>query len=368
MTVVVPIGHVSSRQLAALDPAAGISGMGFRDIGSAFHEERSRGTIMLKRFGLDLYLHPYLGYSLAPGYRSAALNTDGEGFRLSASPFGTIGSAAWASGGGGLMLGNSVAVGIGASSDRATVASHLAFLTQSRWLNLGIIGANSLQELIAAVPFLDAASTVVVLSGLGNYLAMLRTRIGGGAFGPIVYEGTWAKLADIPIFELAGLVAGETLADGGNDRSRRPVPPEPDLTDAAARVETAARMQLRDLRFLARTASPGTQILFCLQPMATPRTRAITAEEQEHYDFHAPIFGLLHDVIENCFDLYAKRLAEGCSDLGVPFLRMSADEFAGRSFATNFILTDEGNRQAAQMIHHALGGASASVPHRAAPT
>ena len=334
--------------------------MGFRDISSAFHEERSRGTIMLKRFGLDLYLHPYLGYSLAPGYRSPALNTDGEGFRLSDSPFGTVGSADWVSGGGGLMLGNSVAVGIGTSSDRATVASHLAFLTHSRWLNLGIIGANSLQELIAAVPFLDAASTVVVLSGLGNYLAMLRTRIGGSAFGPIVYEGTWAKLADIPLFELAGLVAGEMPSDG-NGRSRRPVPPEPDLTDAAARVEEAARMQLRDLRFLARTACPGTRILFCLQPMATPRTRAITAEEQEHYDFQAPIFGLLHDVIENCFDLYARRLAEGCSDLGVPFLKMSANQFRGYSFATNFILTDEGNRQAAQMIHRALCGASAQV-------
>jgi hypothetical protein len=328
--------------------------MDFCDNESEFHEEGSRGAIMLKRFGLDLYLHPYLAYSLAPGYRSAMLNTDDEGFRLSDSPFGTVGSAEWArGGGGGLVVGNSVAIGLGTTSDSATLASRLAFLTGFRWLNLGIIGANSLQELIAAVPYLGSASTVVVLSGLGNYLAILRTRIANRAFGPIIYEGTWAKLAEIPLFDLAGLVAGQ--GPGDHAPPAREIPPAPDGSDAVARVEEAARTQLRDLAFLARTASGGTRILFCLQPMATPRTRAITAEEQELYDFQAPIFGLLHDVIEGCFDLYAKRLGEGCAELGVPFLRMAADEFTGCSFMTNFIFTDEGNRQAAQMIQRALG-------------
>src|SRR6266542_2146886 len=100
---------------------------------------RHRGGFLLERHGLDLYLHPFLGFTLAPGYRSDMLNTDDEGFRLSDSPFGTVDSAGWLSaGGGGIFLGNSVAVALAASADTQTPASHLAHLTGTRQLNLGL--------------------------------------------------------------------------------------------------------------------------------------------------------------------------------------------------------------------------------------
>lgn len=324
-----------------------------------------RGGVFLEKLGIDLYPHPYLGFSLAPSHRSAAVNTDDEGFRLSASPLGTVDSATWVSGGGGgLVLGSSVAFGLGASSDSTTLASHLAFLTRRRWLNLGVLAANSLQELIAAVPFLHAASTVVIFSGLGNYLSMLRSRTPDNVFGPIFYEGTFAKLTQVPLFDLADLASGEARTDAETSRLPRQIPPKPDLTDALARVEAAARMQLRDLAFLARTAGDRTRILFCLQPLATPRTRAILPEEQEHYDFQEPLHGLSYEVLENHLDLFADRLGQGCADLGVDFLKISADQFIGRSFVTNGVLTDEGNYQAAQMIHRTLEGASC---HRESP-
>jgi hypothetical protein len=317
--------------------------------------QRHRGGVFLEKLGIDLYPHPYLGFSLAPGHRSTTINTDDEGFRLSASPFGTVDSTIWVSaGGGGLVLGSSVAFGLGASSDSSTVASRLAFLTQRRWLNLAVLAGNSLQELIAAVPFLQTASTVVIFSGLSNYLSMLRSRTPNNVFGPIFYEGTFAKLTQIPLFDLADLASGEVRADAEGGRLARQIPPKPDLTDALARVEAAARMQLRDLAFLARTANDRTQILFCLQPLATPRTRAILPEEQEHYDFQEPLHGVPWDVLENHLDLYADRLGQGCADLGVNYLKVSADQFVGRSFVSNGVLTDEGNQQAAQLIYQAL--------------
>lgn len=318
-------------------------------------QNKYRGGVFLKTLGVDLYPHPYLGFALPPRHRSAVLNTDDEGFRLSDSPFGTVDTTNWSSdGNGGLLLGSSVTFGLTATSDNVTLASHLAFATGRRWLNLGVLAANSLQELIAAVPYLHDAATVVIFSGLGNYLSMLRTRNPDAPFGPVFYDGTYAKLQRVPLFDLAALAMGENLDEVLAALPPLQVPPEPDLSDVKGRVQAAARMQLRDLAFVARTAEPRTRVLFCLQPLATPGTRKFTAEEEEHYPFDEPIHGIPMDVLEGHLGLYTDLLAEGCADLNVDFVPIAADRFVGRSFVSNGVLSDEGNRQAALMIREVL--------------
>lgn len=328
-----------------------------RDADPEFFAQRHRGGVLLEKYGIDLYPHPYLGFSLAPGHSSPVINTDEEGFRLSASPFGTVGSSAWLSaGGGGIVLGNSVAVGLAATSDSTTIASHLALLTRTRQLNLGVPAANSLQELIAALPFLPAASTVVIVGGGPDFGNMLGTRHPWAAFGAISYERAFAKLAQVPLFDLADLAAGKTVASG--TAARRPPTTDP---DPLPRIEAAARTRLRDLSTFARAANEGTRILCCLQPMATPRTRALTPEERAVYDFDAPVFGIYQATVEDSWNYYADLLAQGCAELGVSFLNMSADLFAGFAFSDNLHLTDEGNRQAAQIIQQALDKALATA-------
>ncbi|GLW06799.1 hypothetical protein Misp01_19290 [Microtetraspora sp. NBRC 13810] len=322
--------------------------------------QRHRGGMLLEKHGLDLYLHPFLGFTLAPGHRSAVLNTDDEGFRLSDSPFGTVDSASWlAGGGGGIVLGNSVAIGLAATSDHATPASYLSFLTGTRQLNLGLCAAVSVQEVIAAMPFLHAASTVVVIGGGPDFVNLVGSLTPGGAYGTVSYERTFADLTDLPIFDLATLATGKTVP--GLDGLRRPrrEPTVWDLADTLPRMETAARRRLRDLGFLARAAGEGTRILFCLQPFVSSRTRTLTPEERARYDFDAPVFGILHSAIEKNWDSYAARLAEGCAELGVSFLHLAADRFVGDSFADTVHFTDDGNRQAAQLIHKALEEAPA---------
>lgn len=317
--------------------------------------QRHRGGMLLVRHGLDLYPHPFLGFTLAPDHRSSVLNTDSEGFRLSDSPFGTVDTADWlAAGGGGLLLGNSVAVALAATRDGATPASHLAYLTGSRWLNLGLCAAVSLQELVASVPFLHAASTVVIIGGGPDFVNLVGSLTPNGSYGTVSYERTFAELTQVPLFDLATLACGKTPIDMEARRVRRETSGSWDPGDVARRMETAVRRRLRDLGVLARAAGERTRILMCLQPLATSRTRDITPEEQERFDFAAPVFGILHRAIEEHWDLYAHRLAEGCAELGVSFLNMSADLFKGDSFADTVHLTDEGNRQAAQMIHEAL--------------
>ncbi|WP_345359577.1 hypothetical protein [Actinoallomurus liliacearum] len=319
------------------------------------HSRRQRGGVLFEQMGIDLYPHPHLGFTLPPGHRSAVINTDGEGFRISDSPFGPVGSESWLEAGGGdLLLGSSVAFGMAAGSDDATPASQLAALTGRRWLNLAVIAANSLQELIAAIPYLHAASTVVLFSGFGNYMAVMRTRKSpGSVFGPILYEGTYAKLTQVPLFDLAELASGR-MPEDFEAATSGPPEEETDLSTIGARVETAASAQLRDLTFLARAADPRTRIVFCLQPWASPRTRDLTPEELTHYDFQKSSWGVPNEVLEEHLDPFAAMLAAGCEQLGVEFFEMKADEFVGTCFLTNGILTDEGNRQAAQIIHRYL--------------
>lgn len=326
---------------------------------------RNRGGILLERYDIDLFVHPNLGFSLARGHRSDFVNTDSEGFRLSDSPLGTVDSGSWlAAGGGGLVIGNSTAFGMATSGDSGTVASRLAALTGGRELNLGLVAGNSLQELIAAQPFLRSASTVVVFSGANDYWSMLSTRTPDSLFGPVFFEGTIAALTRVPLFDLAGLASGTPLHPDVAGLPRGEVPPEPDFADARPRVHTAARRQLGNLAAMTRLIDHPTRLLFALQPFAAPTTRAITDEEQANFDFQEPIFGRPENsAYEEHWGLYSSLVEAGCAELGVPFVNVSADRFSGFCFADHLHLTDEGNRQAAAMIHQALAalpGGSAS--------
>ncbi|WP_320065213.1 phosphopantetheine-binding protein [Micromonospora sp. RTGN7] len=316
---------------------------------------RHRGGMLLERHGIDLYLHPFLGFTLAPGLRTEAINTDEESFRLSDSPFGTVDSERWlAAGGGGILLGNSVAFSLAASNDSTTMASQLAHLTGTRQLNLGLCAAVSLQELVVAVPFLHAASTITVVGGGPDFVNLIGSLSPAGRFGTVSYERTFDELTHVPMFDLATLAAGKPVPDLEQQRRPRRTEPAFDLAEVGSRTAVAAQRRLRDLAVLARAARDDARIVFCLQPLASTRTRRVTPEEQARYDFSAPVFGMLHSAVEEHWDAYAELFAKGCAELGVTFVNLAADRFEGDSFADTVHFTDHGNRQAAELIRQAL--------------
>ncbi|MBV8549533.1 MAG: SGNH/GDSL hydrolase family protein [Alphaproteobacteria bacterium] len=124
----------------------------------------------------DMAWAPYVMYFHPKGYRSEVVNTDSYGFRF--SNFGgneySVGSSTTLPSAR-LIAGNSVAFGIGASADSATIASRMmAYDTKLEpWLNFGGRAFNSAQELILITLYrhlLPKIDEIVLLSGANNLL------------------------------------------------------------------------------------------------------------------------------------------------------------------------------------------------------
>ena len=129
----------------------------------------------------DSFMHigarwvPYTMYFHEKNFRSATVNTDALGFRYSQlngkrysvaerPPTGKVN----------LLVGGSTALGVGATSDENTVASHLSELTGEVWLNFAGRGYNATQELLMYLMHqqrIGDIGHVVVFSGI-NTLAL----------------------------------------------------------------------------------------------------------------------------------------------------------------------------------------------------
>ncbi len=331
--------------------------MSFRDLDRGHLARRYRLVPQFADYDSnELYLRPYLTFCSRPGLQGGVFSTDALGFRRSASTEGYVDSPRWLlQGGGGLALGGSFVFGVGASTDDATLPSQLAHLLGSPQLNLGVCAGNSLQELIAAIPFLDRASTVLVCSGINNVFASLQSLGHNELYGPLFFEGALATLGTVPIPDLANGVrpaTGQKATDAA-----RVVPSAAEDADLSARLDAALQRQLRDLGVIAGAVRDRAQLLFALQPFADPVQRRLTPEEDELMSLHLERQGdwiRARDFVARNWAAYARRLGDGCARLGVQFLDLRAAAFTGWSFYDRVHMTDDGYRQAAEMVAEAL--------------
>jgi len=336
----------------------------FRGVDERFFEESyRRAPQLVAYFENEPHLRPYVTFAARPNIQSAVLNTDAEGFRVSASPLGPIDCRRWrTSRGGGLVLGGSFTFGVGATCDGATLPSRLASLSGTQQLNLGICAGNSLQEVIAAVPFLGTATTVVVCSGANTVLASLQSLGLNDLYGPLFFEAALGRLGTMPIGEVVQLTAAaQRDRRGGRPRPRPPAtrvaPRARTEAELEIRLEAAMGLQVRDLEILSRACPERARVLFCLQPFAAPALRDLAREERELFDLHTLHQGSWSDVrdfVAARWGACARRLAAACARLGVRFLDLSAGRFEGWSFLDHVHMTDNGYRQAAELTWEAL--------------
>lgn len=328
---------------------------------------------------LPLVLAPYVTMISKPNFRSAVVNTDARGFRVSQGRDGPIDSESWwRAPRRALVLGGSFVFGVGATHDRYTAASALNAATEWTWLNLGLRAGNSTQELIAAIPFVSSAECVVVCSGMNTLVAGLQSIRRNDLFGPLFAEEHLSELASWPVEELPRLVRGswqsvslrlllEALRMrvwGARSRrnERRAEGAHDGRTDESIRqtLGEALNRQRRDLAILRKAVAPWTTLLFAAQPFAGRVRKTLTEEEQRLFEITDGLQERHWQVVKRWlveqWPVYVAALQAMCEQEGIRFLDLNAVPLDGWCFVDRVHMTDLGYAQVADRLAEELGG------------
>lgn len=313
---------------------------------------------------------PYLMFFNRPDYRSAVVNTDPGGFRVSPAPAGAFSlHGTMPDGEVSLVLGASPAFGFGASSDERTISSLLSQKPSPvPWLNLAAPGFNSTQEVVLFLLHrhqLPRVRDIVVLSGLNN-LVVAGLPAAGSEYGQFFFSGEFFRQLGVPElgqrYEQPRWALGR-IAQAVRRAGRAVEPVEP---DPARRIAIAVRNTVRDLDRCRELAAPtGARLHFVLQPTAAWTGKTYTREERllidENTTERAGMWNLFDPVLTPAVHReYARQLAAACAERSLPFLDLStalgaaevADEWL---FVDQVHLNDEGNATAADIITAELG-------------
>ncbi|KIH81660.1 hypothetical protein [Pseudomonas batumici] len=315
--------------------------------------------------GRSQYLPYVMGFNAAD-YRSPSINTDRLGFRIahdaqgqpiSAASLGTHAPKAV-----NLLVGASSALGYGASSDAASVASRLAAQDPdgTPWLNFAGHCFNSTQELMLFVLHLHRLPKVRKIVVLGGFNTLVMARL------PEFIRG------DLPPYHFCGDYYekfDEIAEENGGELPPVKLPKWPTETTAvppiAHTVARAGEDTLNCLTTWKRLAdSLGAELSFLMQPLATWVRKPCT-EEQKLFDELDQIsrFGtwqnLYGDISDPAVaDHYADNLASGCHARGIRFCNL-VDDLRQRPsdewlFVDRAHYTDLGSDVVARAIHRNL--------------
>lgn len=336
---------------------------------------------------------PYTMYFHHANYRSAVINTDALGFRLSDHQGRAIGVADWPKDRPvNLLVGGSTALGTGATHDGATVASRLAARTGQPWLNFGGRGYNAVQELLLYLMHqhrLPRIANVVVFSGINTLTLEGQPDELAGDHGRYYYAYEFQHYMDKYNQDLkrrARGYASELDASPGllarckaslarlkaEDNPADIVITDRD-TETPQRVQRAAGVVVNALhQWQQLLAGTGARLSFVLQPMASWTRPTLTAAEGD-------IFHAIDSCPNNFWRLFGKILGAevhqpfasairtGCEARGIAFGDMN-DWLRGSRllnddlFVDRVHFNDPGYDEAARLIAAHLGLVPTTTP------
>ncbi|MFJ4345680.1 hypothetical protein [Pseudomonas sp. NPDC089401] len=319
------------------------------------------------------------------GYRSGTINTDTLGLRYSHCAgkrfsAGERGGSARVN----LLVGGSTALGIGASCDEHTVASHLSMLTSEVWLSLAGCGLNASQELMLFLTHqhrFGEIGHVVLLSGL-NTLA--HEALGEVLAGPHDPQQAKAHQAYLNSFN-EGMPALEPLRReswwrrlGQALAPRQPVPPPAwQLSAPEKRLARAADSISRTLRQWDRLlADSNATLTFILQPLlpwcreTLPEGERVMLDALEKHpaNFDRLLDGAFDSQLHMDFFRRIKHQADPVPCYDMNSMLSSSPVFGADLFIDRLHFNDLGNNALAKVITAKLGLAQERhAQRRAAP-
>ncbi|MGW7659551.1 Inducer of phenazine A [Streptomyces sp. NPDC054756] len=316
---------------------------------------------------------PYLMYFNRPNFRSAAINTDRLGFRISHGPdgAGSVGGERL-EGPVRLLVGGSVCLGYGATSDATTIASRLwtKHASSRPWFTFGAPYLNSTQELLLFMlhrHLLPPVDEIVVISGFNTLVMGQLTGADVGEQEPFFFCNEYfEKMQELRARHTD--TARPRRWRAGPRPASQSVAPAPGRPTTAGMIRTAVDVTLRNLdNWLVMAAATGARVSFALQPLATWVRETPAPQEKLLFDEFDTVsdYGTWEERYGDVGSMetgaaYAAALGEACARKGVPFVdtpaRLAAT--AGPSdwlFVDRGHYTDDGNDLVAQVLADDLG-------------
>ncbi|QOC89921.1 SGNH/GDSL hydrolase family protein [Micromonospora craniellae] len=315
---------------------------------------------------------PYLMYFNRPDYRSEAINTDRLGFRIShgVDEQASVGSTL-PDGPVRLLVGGSVPLGYGSTSDATTMASRLwtKHASSRPWLTYAGHCYNSTQELLLFLLYrhlLPPVEEIVILSGFNTLVMSRLVEMHRADQGPFYFCGEFFE-------QMEEVRARHRKTSRGFGRRAKPAVPSwpspdevrPELDDAIASAVDLVGRHLASWQVLA--AATGARVSFVLQPMATWLRAEPAPEEKLIFDeldrisklgTWDALYGDVSSVAAG--QRYADALAPACERQGVRFVNLNPVLRAAVTdkswlYVDRAHLTDEGNDIVAALLADQLG-------------
>ena len=305
----------------------------------------------------------YVMYTNSREFRSAACNTDAHGFRYTWRNEDCLDYSVFqdSSGPKGIFCGGSTLFGVGASSDRQTIPSMVNRQSDTTWFNFGVRASNSTQELLLFEFYLPRVENVVLMTGVNNLVAHLRSDHFNPPFGAFVGDDFFYQLAhksspsetlrQMMPRRLKGLIPQRVRSQLRTQTKSCQRP------SFGQRYHESLTILERDLELwrLLGTAH-GFSVWFFLQPFASWTDKTPSAEEEKLFeildDIGGPDWTMLRDSLTENYERYAIDIADLCARKSIQFSDLNqVMPKEGWLFCDRVHLTDQGNSAVAQTIN-----------------
>jgi len=308
----------------------------------------------------DMWI-PYLMKRDTPNINFQSVSTDKHGFRTTIDFNGSHVDLDNLDGYDriGVVLGPSVAFGVGASHDSKTVSSILSKDTDTLWLNFGGRAYNSTQEMLKLVLHMPRkVDRIIVFSGVNNLTLAHLSPYTSPVFNSFYAQSSFEQAVKHRFFEeYIGIkeTTKRLFREFQNKLSTSKQHVFRKTTEESYdNILLCFERDLTVLKLLAQGHS--ADLYFVMQPLATWLNKKLTKEEQEIFadlDSFYPDFVVLAEYFGKFKESYFRDIELICNKHAIKYLNLNrCPEFETEEwiFVDRVHLTDKGNQMVCDAI------------------
>jgi hypothetical protein len=296
---------------------------------------RERLTPQMADYAWDMSWRPFIMYFHPPNLRTPSCNTDSLGFRFSADSEGRVACVdQWGDNQCNLVLGNSVAFSVGATSDAKSLAARMSHHSGGPWLNFSGRAFAASQEYLTFIfhrHHVGPVKRIVLFSGSNDIYLYYVPKMFDETFGIFFFSEVFAERMSPPKNPGRLEHLREAIIPGRVKQSAGKQIPNIDQVIAERKPgrEMAVELLIRSLENWKMAINGlSIELVYALQPVRSWVEKPWTTEETELAAEMSEAGSKWNTVLSKVMDKeqhhwYAGRLSTECRRLGIPFIDMN---------------------------------------------